>query len=126
MCFADIKMKQTVQHVHEGWYGNLHLLPHYDSNNLIDNQPMLLAGNHEVQVKKPVDCMKLFETSVRQANEKFVPMCMGLSGTMGSLTVDENHEPDRNGIPIDIIMADINNFDEISDDRDDDEVYFDI
>ena len=54
-------------------------------------------------------------------------MFMGLLGTMESLTVDENHKPNCIGIPIDIIMANINNFDKISDDcDDDDEVYFNI
>ena len=51
--------------------------------------------------------MKLFKTSVRLANEKFIPMCAGITGEIGSLTVDPNHVPDTTGIPIDILMADL-------------------
>ena len=98
--FFGIKMKETVAHVREGWYGNLHLF---------DNLPPgINAGSeYELQKKKPVDCMKLFKRMVSLANTKFVPMCMGISGTMEELTVDTSHEPVRAGIPIDILVSDM-------------------
>jgi hypothetical protein len=41
------------------------------------------------------------------ANKKFIPMCDGIEGTIGALLVDENHKPDRTGIPIDMLIADL-------------------
>ena len=64
--------------------------------------------------------MKLFETSVRMANKKFIPMCIGIGGTLGALTVDKNHEANRTGIPIDILMAEMARLGEETDEYDDD------
>ena len=59
--YSSIKMKETIKHVHEGWYGNQHLFPDHDPN---DDLPFLF-DDYETQIKRPVDCMKLFNTSVR-------------------------------------------------------------
>ena len=119
LSYTGIKMKETIRNVHEGWYGNLHEFPAnaIDNNN---NQPLLHPDNHEKRAKRPVDCMKLFETSVRMANKKFIPMCIRIGGTLGALTIDENHEADRTGIPIDILMAEMARLGEETDEYEDD------
>ena len=103
MSFAGIKMKQTMKHVRDGWYGNLH---EFDANGV----PLITEPSYLHQQKQPVDCMKLFQKMVSMGNKKFIPMCEGISGTLGQLTVDTSHIPIRAGVPIDILMSDMARF----------------
>ena len=108
MSFAGIKMKQTMKHVRDGWYGNVSEFDP-DGVSILNQEP-----NHHHQLKQPVDCMKLFRKMVSMSNEKFIPMCEGITGTIGQLTIDSNHIPIRAGVPIDILMADMARFIEYS------------
>ena len=63
--------------------------------------PMLLTSNYDIIEKKPVDCYKLFMKTIEIANEKYIPLCAGLSGELGSLQVDDNHIVNKEGLSMD-------------------------
>ena len=101
LSFQGRKMKQTVADLREGWYGNRHLFPAGAGPN------DFLAGNCRCRYKSEVECPKLFETCVNFANKKFIPLCDGISGTIGNLVVDEAHESNKDGLPIDMFVIDL-------------------
>jgi hypothetical protein len=39
----------------------------------------------------------------------FIPLCDGVSGTIGALTIDENYERDTTSIPIDTVVDNLTN-----------------
>jgi hypothetical protein len=98
---AKISMMETVNNLREGWYGNL---SKYDTQL---NESQMEEDYNNIK-KYPVDCLKLFNHCVEKANTKFIPLCQGLSGTMGNLIVDNNHVMCHDGIPIDLLLLNIN------------------
>lgn len=93
----DTTMKETINNVREGWYGNI---KQWDSGD-VD------TTDYRRYRKDPVDCFKLFEKMVEMANTKFIPICKGISGCLGELTIDDSHEPIREGVPIDVLMLSV-------------------
>jgi hypothetical protein len=93
--YSGRTMKETVRHLREGWYGNNDTFP----------------VGHSLH-KAPVDCHKLFVESVKAAATKFVPLCDGISGTMGALIIDPTYQEDEIDIPIDALVLDLARFDE--------------
>ena len=93
-------MKETVKNLREGWYGNLHLFKDTDTDELtIDNI---------VTIRKfSFNCRRLIRHSIKLMNEKFIKMCPGISGKIGTLVVDTDHIPNRDGAPIDMLIADV-------------------
>lgn len=81
-------MKQTIQHLREEWWGND--LPESD-----------------VLHKKAVNCQGLFNTAIRYANQKFIPLCEGISGTIGNLVVDPTYQDETVALPIDTLVLDL-------------------
>jgi hypothetical protein len=102
----NITMKEVVQHVREGWYGTIEGNNNNNNENNENNNPNILQPPAEA-TKKAVDCRKLFEESIKKANSIFVPLCDGISGTIGALTIDDNHIPNRQGMPIDMVVMDV-------------------
>ena len=49
------------------------------------------------------------ERSLKLATTKFVPLCRGIEGTVGSLEVNENYVPEPVDVPIDTLLIDFNN-----------------
>jgi hypothetical protein len=91
--FIDgIKMKETVSRLRDGWYGNTDRLE---------------VGDDEFH--EATDCGKLVQHAVKCADSIFIPLCEGLSGTIGELTIDGDHERDTTGIPIDTLVVDMTN-----------------
>jgi hypothetical protein len=45
------------------------------------------------------------QNAVKCENSTFIPLCDGLSGTIGALTTDTDYECDTTGIPIDTLVA---------------------
>jgi hypothetical protein len=93
--FSKRTMKETVSHLREGWYGNGDTYPVGD-----------------LYRKAPVDCGKLFQESLKAAATIFVPMCEGISGTIGTLTVDPTYIDDEVDIPIDALVLDLARLDD--------------
>ena len=54
--------------------------------------------------KKEVSCAALVKNSIRLATEKFVPLCKGVSGAIGSLIVDPTYKKDKLMLPIDTLV----------------------
>lgn len=95
----DRSMKQTVADLREGWYGNRHMLSEEEAAD-----PM--------NVIKPVDCEALVRHSIKMANTRFIPMCPGLSGTIGNLVVtphDFDLPADQANYPIDMVVMNMAN-----------------
>jgi transposase len=88
--FLGRTMKETVSHLREGWYGNEWDLP--------------IGHSHR---KYPVNCCKLFLTSLEYAATKFVPLCKVISGTIGNLVVDGTYQEDPVAFPIDALVIDL-------------------
>jgi hypothetical protein len=88
-------MKQTVSQVREGWYGN-----HWD-----------VPVGHSDR-KEGVDCSKLFRMSLDFAATKFVPLCDGISGMIGTLVVDGDYIEDAVAFPIDALVVDLSKLDD--------------
>ena len=86
----DIKMKDVVKYLREGWYGNGEKYP----------------PGHPLR-KQHVDCRKLWMHCLTDASKIFVPICGGLEGEIGSLNVDENWKDDEVSIPIDTLIVDL-------------------
>jgi hypothetical protein len=83
-------MKETVSHIRGGWYDNEWDLP----------------VSHSCR-KYPVNCYKLFLTSLEYAATKFVPLCEGISGTIGNLVVNGTYEEDPVAFPIYALVIDL-------------------
>jgi hypothetical protein len=91
--FVDgTKMKEMVSRLLDGWYGN---------------PDQFEAGDNESHAATA--CGKLVQHAVKCADSTFIPLCDGLSGTIGELTIDGNHERDTTGIPIDTLVVDMTN-----------------
>ena len=99
MYFNDITMRDVVKHLREGWYGNV--------NKYCDGQSLK---------KLSVDCRKLWKTCLDIAGTKFVPICDGISGKIGSLVVDETFVDESIDLPIDTLVVDLTRDDEFVDD----------
>ena len=80
-------MKEVVRDLREGWYG---------SAEKSENDPTY---------QKPVNCAGLWKKCVQNANSIFVPLCGGISGTVGYLTIDENYVQEEVDVPIDTLVA---------------------
>ena len=86
----DMKMKDVVRYLREGWYGNGEKHP----------------PGHPLR-KQKVDCCKLWMHCLKDASTKFVPLCGGLEGSVGSLIVDESYKDGEVSIPIDTLVVDL-------------------
>lgn len=62
------------------------------------------ADGYKIHRKKQVNCKNLL---IKMASKKLIPMCAGLNGVIADLTIDFEHVPDREGLPIDLGMEDI-------------------
>ena len=98
--YFAITMKETVKNLREGWYGNAHLF-----NNTTGDE--LTIDNSIVNQRFPVNCHRLIRHSINLMNKKFIQMCPGISGKIGRLIVDNDHQPNRDGILIDMLIADV-------------------
>ena len=83
-------MKEIVTHLRHGWYGKGELYP--------------VGHPHQ---KRPVDCCKLWRTCVEIAGTKFVAICDGILGEIGSLAATETFTNEPVDLPIDILVVDL-------------------
>ena len=95
-------MKGMVRNIREGWYGNA------DTFRVGD-----------LRHKAPVDCNKLFAESIKAPATKFIPLCEGISGTIGALHIDPTYQDDEVDIPIDALVLDLTRVDDEEDDSGD-------
>ena len=86
-----MKMRDVVQSLREGWYGNGNTYP----------------VNHPL-AKRLVDCRGLWRTCLNFAGTIYVKICDGITGEIGSLVVDETHTNELCDIPIDTLVLDFN------------------
>lgn len=96
-------MKKPVEHLREGWYGNREKY----QGHVIDeaNKVIIISETEMIPLKEHVNCEGLVKLSIKCANEIFVKMCDGLSGTIGNLNVDPNYEPPAEDLPINTFLA---------------------
>ena len=85
-------MSETIRLLCEGWYGTGNTYPEGD-----------------IRHKGEIDCFKLWNKSLGFATTKFVPICQGVSGTIGELQVDENYVAEPHDLPIDTLVLDFAN-----------------
>ena len=92
-------MKDVVKNLREGWYGNG------------DDYPV----GHPLR-KQPVDCRKLWQKCLDIAGTKFVTLCEGITGKIGSLVETEDFTNEPVDIPIDTLVIDMTREDSEDDD----------
>ena len=80
-------MRDVVDLLREGWYGSKHVSP-----------------GKEHMYKKPVNCQKLWQRTLKSTNKIFVKICHSLEGTVGSLIIDGNYTPEEFTLPIDTLV----------------------
>ena len=93
-------MRETVWLLREEWYGT--------GETYLDGHPLR---------KTKIDCNKLIEHSTKIASAKFVPVCRGLEGTIGSLNIDENYMAEPCEVPIDTLVLTLSKNQEEDDDN---------
>ena len=86
----NTKMRDVVRRIRDGWCKN-------------DDHRAELDPEHA----KGTSCEGLVKKADRAANEMFMPMCPGITGTIGDLEVDETCERDTSEMPIDELVVDI-------------------
>ena len=87
---TDMKMKDVVQFLREGWYGN----------------GDKYAAGHPLR-KHEVNCRGLWLHCLSDASKKIVPLCGGIDGRIGELNVDESYKDGEVSIPIDTLVVDL-------------------
>jgi transposase len=97
------RLKDVVTSLRDGWYGNNYI---FDDNieNIDITTGLLILNNKIIWRKEPVDCCRLFDHVIKQANKKYIKICDGIEGTIGNLIVDDNHQQNMNNMPIDILL----------------------
>lgn len=96
-------MKQTIQQLREGRYGSIEEAPDVQGN----------RGIH-----KAIDCEGLYRKAIKIANQKFVPLCPRISGTLGSLEVSRSPRAGTAAYPIDLVVAEYASIEEEDDEKD--------
>jgi len=94
-CWNGRSMKETVQLLREGWYGNEDLWQ--DGNAYIGD------GVLKRRKSTPVNCSGLVRTAEKFLNDKFIPIA-GFTGTVDNLCGAETFQPTVEDMPIDMII----------------------
>ena len=115
LVFDKRKMKETIEHLREGWHGNIHRFEQGDDGGLLN-------GDFTRPRKNKVDCKKLVATAVRYMNTKFMKIVDGLDGEIGNLTIDPTHVADGTGVPIDLLVVDLTRVDDDDNDAEDTDI----
>ena len=85
-----MKMKDVVQQLREGCYGN--------GDKYAIGYPLR---------KQEVNCRGLWLHCLTDASQKFVPLCGGVDGRIGELSVNEIYKDGEVSIPIDTLVVDL-------------------
>jgi hypothetical protein len=101
MHFDGCKMKDAVSHLRAGWHGNEPLFADLGRASVKRD---CVDGNENHPHKKGADCQKLWLAMLKKASQVFIPMCPGLSGTIGTLVDGGLHEPQAINIPVDAFL----------------------
>ena len=81
-------MKETVRQMQIGGYGND-------------------GCNSEAKVK-PINCRELVRKAFKMGNEKFIPLCSQLTGTLGNLAISGPPPPDGTvSYPINLVVSNL-------------------
>ena len=100
-----ITIKEVTKLLREGWYGKTEA----ENNAELDDEFK----------KRAVRCDRLFQHTIKMANDKFIPICDGLKGKIGSLWIDPDYVPNYDDLPLDMLIAGLDD----TDDDDDDDRY---
>ena len=87
---TNTTMKDVVRRLQDGWYGNEHQL-----------QPT------DVQYRTGITCKGLVSKAIEAGNNEYIPLCPGINGRIGELTIDHTHKHDTSKIPVDSFVVDI-------------------
>jgi hypothetical protein len=101
MHFDGRKMKDVVSHLRAGWYGNKHLFAGLGRD---PDRRDCVGDDENHPFKEGVSCQKLWLAMIKKADEVFIKMCPGLSGTIGSLVDDGLYQPQAVNVPIDAFL----------------------
>jgi hypothetical protein len=102
-------MKETIEHLREGWHENVHRFEPGDDGGFLN-------GDIRRPRKEKVDWKKLVATAVRHINTKFMKIVDGLEGEIGNLTIDPTHVAGGTGVPIDLLVVELTHVDDDAED----------
>lgn len=100
-------MRDTVDHLRWGWYGNKHLFNMPPDTPSTKFPPYVKVGKAKVRYRNPVDCSGLVRKALKFANGKYLSIADGISGTIDNLEVDSSYKCTTEGMPIDMILIDL-------------------
>ena len=80
-------MRDVVRRLQDGWYGNE--TPY---------QPC------DDEFTRGTSCAGLVRQAIKCADTEYVPLCAGLEGAIGTLQVDQAHQPDHTEASIDAYL----------------------
>ena len=98
-------MKDTVDHLRYGWYGNKHLFPGVSPT--ATRTQYVMKGNAKLRYRNPVDCGKLVNKAIDMANTKFMAIADGITGTVDDLQIDSSYVSNTQGLPVDMLLIDL-------------------
>ena len=58
------------------------------------------------RIVNKVNCLGIYEKTIKIANKRFVPLCPDLSGNLGELVLNDANPGSSAAFPIDLIVAD--------------------
>jgi hypothetical protein len=79
------KLKDVVTSLCIGWYSINYLFDNKINNINIQSGLLRIIINKIIEHKQLVDCQRLFNHAIEQANTKFITICDGLDGTIDLL-----------------------------------------
>jgi hypothetical protein len=98
----------VVETLRHGWYGNRLFFKEHEQE--ID--PIYGCITYNGRYVLPcdmVDCYSLVQHTITDINTKYIPMCEGISGSLGSLVIDPSYETNLDGLPIDMVVLNVAN-----------------
>jgi len=97
LCHNKIKMRETIKYLREGWYGNEDLWE--------DGSTNITQDGRRRPRKRPANCKGMVSKSLQIAEDKFIPIANGVTGTtLLTLQEDPDYEEATEDMPIDLVV----------------------
>ena len=87
---TNTAMKYVVRRLQDFWYGNEHKLQPKDDK--------YMTGT---------TCKGLVSKEIKARDNEYIPLCPGINGQIGELTINHTHKHDTSNIPVVSFVVDI-------------------
>jgi hypothetical protein len=104
----SVDLRDVVETLRHGWYGN-HMFFEEHEDEIDPISGCIRSRGRYILPRDTLDCYSLVQHTITDINRKYIPMCDGLSGTLGSLIIDPDYETNLDGLPIDMVVMNVAN-----------------